>query len=107
MSNAYTIIPAFIASAINDCIEAGVVPIIRSGEGGNSHSVWFIKFNIRVDAEGRMSKYHEFEVKITSSYQRFLEFTLFSGEGFDGMTQVRSMADCLTTARRNVELAAA
>ncbi len=104
----YTTIPAFIVKALNESIEAGVVPSIRAGQGGNSHSVWFIKFSVRIDREGRMSKYHDFEVKVTSSYsQQFLDFTLFKGEGFDGLTEMRSMAACVARARANVEALAA
>lgn len=100
----YTTIPAFIVKALSESIEGGVLPSIRAGQGGNSHSVWFIKFMIRVDRDGKMSKYHEFEVKVTSSYsQQFLDFTLFKGEGFDGLTEMRSMADCVARARANVE----
>jgi len=100
----FTTAPAFIVKALAECIEAGVVPSIREGLGGNSHSIWFVKFSVRVDREGCMSKYHSFTVKITSSYsQQFLDFTLFEGEGFDGHTTMRSMADCVARARANVE----
>lgn len=99
----YTITPVFIVVALSECIDADVVPSIRAGHGGNSHSVWFIKFRIWVDLEGYMSKYHDFEVKVTSSYsQKFLGFTLFKGEGFDGLTEMRSMADCVARAKSNV-----
>lgn len=100
----YTTIPAFIVKALSESIEAGVTPSIRAGQGGNSHSVWFIKFSLRVDQDSQLSKYHDFEVKVTSSYsQQFLDFTLLKGEGFDGLTEKRSMADCVARARKNVE----
>lgn len=98
----YTITPAFIIRALGECIAADVVPSIREGQGGNNHSTWFIKFSVRVDRDGGMSQYHDFEVKVTSSYQKFLEFTLFSGPGFDGLTELRSMADCVARAREYV-----
>lgn len=99
----FTTTPAFIVKALSECIESGVVPSIRAGQGGNSHSTWFIKFSVRVDREGHMSKYHDFEVKVTSSYsQQFLDFDLFKGEGFDGLVVMRSMADCVNRAKANV-----
>ena len=101
----YTTIPSFILTALQQCAAAGVVPSVREGQGGNSHSVWFIKFAIRVDRDGHMSKYYYFEVKVTSSYsQQFLDFTPFSGgKDFDGLTNRRSMAECLMLAQANVE----
>lgn len=99
----YATTPAFIIRALSECIAAGVVPSICEGTGGNSHSTWFIKFAVRVDREGGMSQYHDFEVKATSSYgQKFLSFTPFSGPGFDGLTELRSMADCVARAREYV-----
>jgi hypothetical protein len=99
----FTLIPAFIVQALTECLNAGVVPSIRAGQGGNSHSVWFIKFSVRVDREGHMSRYHDFEVMVTSSYsQKFLDFTLFKGQGFDGLTEMRSMASCIAQAKANV-----
>lgn len=103
----YTITPDFIVNALLESTSAGVVTSVRAGQGGNSHSVWFIKFCVRVDRDGQLSKYHDFEVKVTLSYQKFLDFTLYSGLGFDGLTDMRSMAECVARARANVAALAA
>lgn len=92
-------IPAFILAALQQCLEAKVVPSIRAGQGGNSHSVWFISFTV---FDGR--KLHDFEVRVNSSYsQKFLDFLCFSGPGFDGLIERRSMADCVALAKANVD----
>lgn len=96
-------IPAFILAALQQCLESKVVPSIRQGEGGNSHSVWFISFTV---FDGR--KLHDFEVKVTSSYsQQFLDFCCYSGAGFDGLIERRTMADCVALAKANVAALAA
>lgn len=102
----YVTIPKFILAALQQCLDAGCVPSIRAGQGGNSHSTWVIKFSVRVDHEGRMSEYHYFEVKVVSSYsQQVLEF-YFCGPHADGKNYL-SMGDCVARARANVEALAA
>ncbi len=39
-------VPRFIVQALTECLDAGVVPLIREGEGGNSNSVWFVEFRL-------------------------------------------------------------
>lgn len=106
MSNTtYTMIPAFILKALSECISAGVVPRVREGAGGNSHSVWFIKFTVTQERKGHMNKLHDFEVKVTSSYSmKFLEFTPFSGPSpkFDGLSSWPTMGECLAAAKTAV-----
>lgn len=101
----YTIIPAFIMGALSECAAAGLVPSIREGHGGNSHSSWFIKFTVRQERKGHFDKLHDFEVKVVSSYsQQFLEFTPFSGPGcrFDGLSTLRTMSECIRWALADV-----
>lgn len=101
----YVMIPAFIVTALDQSVKAGVVPSIREGAGGNSHSTWLVKFSIYVDGDGgRMSKYHDFEVKITSSYsQKFLDFALYGDDAPSlAMAEFKSMADCVGFARSYV-----
>lgn len=97
----YVTIPKFILAALQQCIDAGCVPSIRKGQGGNSHSTWVIKFSVRVDHEDRMSEYHVFEVKVTSSYsQQFLEF-VFCAPHADGNNYL-SMGDCVRAAKDRI-----
>ncbi len=107
MTETYTTLPAFIMSALAEVSAAGMVPSVRAGAGGNSHSVWFIKFTVRQQVEGRYDKLHDFVVKVTSSYsQQFLEFTPYSGpaECFDGLSTWRSMGECIRAALKSVEV---
>lgn len=95
----YVTIPRFILKALTECLDAGVVPSVRSGQGGNSHSVWLISFTVNHDG-----KLHEFTVRVTSSYsQQFIDFVCFCGPGFDGLITLRSMADCVVRARFNLD----
>lgn len=101
----YTCIPAFILAALAECANAGLVPSVREGHGGNSHSTWFIKFTVRQERKGHYDKLHDFEVKVTSSYgQQFLEFTPFAGPGrrFDGLSTLRTMSECIRWAMADV-----
>jgi hypothetical protein len=100
----YTLVPAFILEALSECLSFGIEPSLRAGEGGNSHSVWFIKFTVRQENTGGFRKLHDFEVKVTRSYQQFLEFTPFSGPSprFDGLLQWRSMRECIKAALDDV-----
>lgn len=92
-------IPKFIITALAQCLDAGVVPSIRHGQGGNSHTVWIVSFTLQEET----GKLHDFEVRVTSSYsQQFLDFLPFSGLGFDGLQDYRSMADCVELAKKNM-----
>lgn len=69
----YTLIPQLILNALQVCLPAGLVPSVRSGQGGDSHSVWFVKFMVRKAHPGHYDKLHAFEVPVPSSYsQQFL-----------------------------------
>jgi len=99
----FTIIPRFILAALHDVADEKLVPSVREGEGGNSHSVWFIKFTISERRADAFDKLHDFVVKVTSSYsQQFLEFTPYSGAGFDGTVSLASMRQCIEAARAAV-----
>lgn len=74
------------------------MPSLRAGIGGNSHSTWFISFSI---LDG--SKLLDFEIKITSSYGKFLEMTAYSGLKFDGLSQYQSAADFVKLARSSLK----
>jgi len=106
MSETYTMIPSFILEALSECLQAGVVPSVCEGRGGNSHSVWYIKFTVRQERGGSYDKLHDFEVKVTSSYsQGFLDFTPFTGPSarFDGLGGgLRSMRECVEAAKADV-----
>jgi hypothetical protein len=90
-------IPRVILAVLGECLDAGLVPSIRQGTGGNSHSVWFISFNIY---DGK--KHHLFEIKTTASYSKFLEFYCFYGfkenDFFPGSTLKR----CIDLAKKQV-----
>jgi hypothetical protein len=104
MSAEYTQIPKFIVDILEQCLDAGIVPSIRSGARGNSHSVWFIKFTqTRYNAKKYCGEVQTFEVKITSSYNKFLDFTLFSGPGFDGIETVPNITRAIMLARADSE----
>lgn len=91
-------IPNFIHTILGDFLNCEVVPKLRSGIGGNSHSTWFISFSI---LDG--SKILDFEVKVTSSYGKFLELTAYSGLKFDGVMQYQCAADFVKLARSNLK----
>jgi hypothetical protein len=94
----YVMTPKFVVDALADCLRADVVPEIRTGQKGNSHSVWHIRFQIRADRPKACSVYTEFEVKITSSYQKFIEFEFIKGN-IDGSLLIRSMSEAVNMAR--------
>lgn len=97
MENKSVIVPKFIHEILGEFLNCDVVPRLRAGIGGNSHSTWFVSFSI---LDG--SKILDFEVKITSSYGKFLELTAYSGPKFDGFTQYKSAADFIKLARSNL-----
>lgn len=88
-------IPRFILAALGECLDAGLVPSIRQGTGGNSHSVWFISFNIY---DGK--KHHAFEIKTTSSYSQFLEFSCFDGFQENDFFPGASFKHCINLAKK-------
>ena len=98
MENKSVIIPNFIHAILGEFLDWEVIPKIRYGIGGNSHSTWFISFSI-LDGSNLLN----FEVKITSSYGQFLEMTAYSGLKFDGFTQFARAADFVKLARSNLK----
>ena len=103
---AAVLIPKFILTQLQACMDAGVVPSIRQGEGGNSHSVWYIGFGL---IDKRVQKYYgvstSFEVKITSSYsQQFLDIVGHDGPGFDGFIEFTSIGAAVAAARKTLEV---
>lgn len=90
-------IPRFILTALGECLDQGIVPSIRQGSGGNSHSVWFISFNI---FDGK--KHHAFEIKVTSSYSQFLEFSCFDGFLENDYFPGTSLMRCINLAKKQV-----
>ena len=93
-------IPKFIHEALGQCLEAGTVPSIRDGQGGNSHSAWIIEFKL---FDGK--RYHSFQSNVVSSYgQQFLEFSPLSGPGFvRNFSRFRSMTDILALAKQQID----
>lgn len=88
-------VPRFMVQALTECLDAGCVPSIREGEGGSSHSVWFVEFRLFDER-----KWREFTVLVTSSYSgKFLAFVPFAGPGFDGLQEYKSMAACVALAK--------
>lgn len=97
MSNS-VIIPKIILAALAECLEAGLVPSIRSGAGGNSHSIWVVSFSILSGA-----KLHEFEVRIVSSYASFLEFSAHSGFFENDFFPRNAIAPIILMAKKQID----
>lgn len=97
MKSSDVLIPKVIFNLLGDVLNANLVPSIREGQGGPSHSVWVLSFQI-ADAQNNL---HRFEVKLTSSYQQFLDLRP-KGLGFDGLTQFERMDAVIKAARENI-----
>lgn len=99
----YCTIPNFILDDLKTCIEAGIVPRIRHGISGNNHTTWRIRFSLWVDRDRGYPKYYDFEAEVVGSYQRFIDYKLVAGPGFDDVAQeCTSMAACIELAKAKV-----
>ena len=93
----YTITPQFIIDTLQECLNAGIVPSIRQGKGGNSHTSWFVEFGLL--ANGRVRSFY---VKITSSYGLSADFCGFSFDGFNEFEEFKSITPLIVMAKKAI-----